>query len=195
MFDTNYQKCDKLFFHDRFMEKTVLRIIPYWIVPNHFTLIRFLTTPIVGLLMYYQHHSIALLAFLLVAFTDTIDGSLARTRDQITNWGKVYDPLADKVLISCAVFVIVLKYIGVWTAGIIVGLELAIITVAWFRKKRGAEIQANVWGKIKMGLQVLGVVILLLFLVFNVSQFLPFASATLYLAIAFAVVSLLSYGI
>ncbi len=195
MFDTNYQKCDKFFPHDRFMEITVLKLIPDFVVPNHFTLIRFILTPLVGYLMFYQHYTIALLAFLLVAFTDTIDGSLARTRGQITEWGKIYDPLADKILISCAVFVLVLRHIGIWTAGLIIGLEIAIISVAWVRKRRGAVIQANVWGKIKMLLQVLGVVILLLALVFSISQFLPFASGALYLAIAFAVVSLLSYGI
>ncbi|MCK4553539.1 hypothetical protein KAU19_01070, partial [Candidatus Parcubacteria bacterium] len=59
----------------------------------------------------------------------------------------------------------------------------------------GIKIQANVWGKIKMNLQVAGVVILLLSIVFNWAALLPFASGVLYLAIAFAIVSLLTYGI
>lgn len=195
MFDSNYEKSSKLFFHDKFMRATVLKLIPRKLVPNHFTFFRFLASPLVGLLILYQHYTVALVAFLLVAFTDTIDGSLARTRDQITNWGRIYDPLADKILIGLMVFLIVLRYIGLWTAALIIGIEAAIILVAWFRKKEGARIQSNIWGKIKMTLQVTGVIILLLSVVLNWAEILPLASGALYLAIAFAIISLLTYGI
>jgi len=131
----------------------------------------------------------------LVAFTDALDGSMARTRNQITEWGKIYDPLADKILIASMVFIIVLRYIDFWTAIIIIGLEIIIIFTAWIRMKKGIKIQANLWGKIKMWLQVIGVVVLLLSIIFNWAALLPFASGVLYLAIAFAIVSLLTYGI
>lgn len=195
MFDSNYQKSDRLFFHDKFMKATFLKLVPRRVVPNHLTFFRFVATPIVILLMLYHHYSVALVAFLLVAFTDTIDGSLARVRGQITEWGKMYDPLADKVLIGAMVFTIVLRYIDLWTAGLIVGIEAAIIVVAWKRKREGGKVQANIWGKIKMFLQVTGVVILLLSVAFSWANILPLASGTLYLAIAFAVISLLTYGI
>lgn len=195
MFDSNYETSDKLFFHDKLMRATVLKLIPQGILPNHFTFLRMLATPVVAILMFYHHYTVALVAFLLVAFTDTIDGSLARTRNQITNWGRIYDPLADKILVGCAVFIIVLRYIDIWTAFLIVGIEVVIVAVAWWRKKEGARIQSNIWGKIKMILQVAGVAILLLSVVFGWAEILPLASGTLYLAIAFAVVSLLSYGI
>ena len=61
--------------------------------------------------------------------------------------------------------------------------------------KTGKKIQANVWGKIKMNLQCAGVIILLLAIVFDWAALIPLASGTLYLAIAFAIVSLLTYGI
>jgi len=195
MADTNFQKSDRLFFHDKILANTVLKLFPKIIKPNHLTVFRFLTTPIVVLLMLYEHYYIGLIAFLLVAFTDALDGSMARTRNQITDWGKVYDPLADKILIGSMVFIIILRYIDFWTAIIIVALEFIIIFVAWIRKARGIKIQANIWGKIKMMLQVLGVVILLLSIVFDLAALLPLASGVLYLAIAFAVVSLLTYGI
>lgn len=159
------------------------------------TVFRFAATPIVALLVLYQRYYIGLIAFLIVAFTDAMDGAMARTRNQITEWGKVYDPLADKILIGSMVFIIVLKYIDFWTAMIIIALEIVIIFTAWLRLRKGTIIQANVWGKIKMGLQVLGVSILLISIIFNWAALLPFASGTLYLAIAFAVVSLLTYGI
>jgi phosphatidylglycerophosphate synthase len=153
MLDNNFKKSDIIFPHDRLLAKTVLKIIPKSVKPNHLTVFRFLTTPM------------------------------------------VYDPLADKILISAMVFIIVLKYIGFWTSIFIVSIEVVIIIVAWVRKRRGAEIQANIWGKIKMMLQVLGVAILLLSIIFNWAGALPLASGTLYLAIAFAIVSLLTYGI
>lgn len=190
-----FQKAERLYWHDNLMAKTVLRLIPKSIHPNHITVFRFVATPFVILLMLYEHYSIGLIYFLAVAFTDAIDGSLARTRNQITEWGKIYDPVADKILIGSMVFIIVLEYIDFWTSIIIVGLEILIIAIAWFRMHKGIKMEANIWGKIKMILQVLGVTILLLSIVFNLAAFLPLASGVLYLAIAFAIVSLLTYGI
>lgn len=193
--NSSFEQAEKLFWHDPLMAKTILKLFPQWILPNHITVFRFMATPVVAVLMLYERYYIGLFAFLIVAFTDAIDGSMARTRNQITGWGRIYDPLADKILIGSMVFIIVLRYIDFWTAVAIIGLEIAIIATAWVRLKKGKKVQANVWGKIKMGLQVLGVVILLLSIVFNWASLLPFASGALYLAIAFAIVSLLTYGI
>jgi CDP-diacylglycerol--glycerol-3-phosphate 3-phosphatidyltransferase len=177
------------------LARTVLKLIPRRLYPNHVTLFRFVTTPAVALLMLYEQFYIGLIAFLFVAFTDAIDGAMARTRNQITEWGKIYDPVADKILIGSMIFIIVLRYIDFWTALIIIGLEIIIIFSGWVRLKRGSEIQANLWGKIKMWMQVAGVAVLLFAIIFNWAALLPFASGILYLAIAFAVVSLLTYGI
>jgi len=195
MNQTNFEATEKIYWHDKIMAKTVLRIFPKRILPNHITVFRFWATPFVAALMFYERYSIGLMAFLLVAFTDAIDGSMARTRNQITRWGKIYDPLADKILIGSMVFIIVLKYIDLWTSLVIIGLEMIIIIVAWVRMVRGHKIQANLWGKIKMNLQVLGVVILLFSIIFDWAALLPLASTTLYLAIAFAIVSLATFGI
>jgi len=190
-----FQKAEKVFLHDKILAATILKLIPRTIKPNHVTVFRLITTPIVAILMFYGRYEIGLWSFLIVSFTDMLDGAMARTRDEITEWGKIYDPLADKILIGAMIFVIVLRYIDLWTSMIIILLELIIIIVAWYRVHKGIKVQANVWGKIKVGLQVAGVTILLLSIVFDWAALLPFASGTLYLAIAFAVVSLLTYGI
>ncbi|MCK5416597.1 CDP-alcohol phosphatidyltransferase family protein [Candidatus Parcubacteria bacterium] len=195
MFKKDFEKTDKLFWHDKLMSKTFLKLIPKKIYPNHITMFRFLTTPIVVYLMISKQYQVGMIAFLIVAFSDALDGSLARVRNQITTWGKIYDPVADKILISSMVFIIVFKYIDPLTAYLIISIEVIIIFVAWFRLKKGYKVQANIWGKIKMCLQVLGVFVLLLAIVFNIAELFPFASGTLYLAIAFAIVSLLTYGI
>ncbi len=195
MWRRNFEPTDKIYWHDKILAKTILRLVPKWVLPNHITFLRFLLTPLVAWLVLVDYYLIGFIAFLLVAFTDVLDGSLARTRNQITAWGRVYDPLADKLLISSMVFVIVLRYIDFWASIMIVGIELIIIITAWIRMKKGIKLQANLWGKIKMFLQVLGVSILLFAIVFDVASLLPLASGTLYLAIAFAIVSLLTYGI
>jgi len=193
--NSNFQQADRTFWHDRALAATVLKLFPKKVTPNHITVFRFIATPIVVILMVYGRYYDGLIAFLLVAFTDALDGSMARTRNQITNWGKIYDPLADKILIGSMVFVIVLRYIDFWTAMIIVGIEIVIITVAWVRKVKGYKVEANIWGKIKMMLQVAGVSILLLSVIFDLAALIPYASGALYVAIAFAIVSLLTYGI
>lgn len=193
--NNEFQKADSIHFFDKILKVTILPLIPRWITPNHVTVLRFILTPVVVLLMFYQQYYIGLWAFLITAFTDAIDGALARTRDQITDWGKIYDPIADKILIASTVFIIVLRYIDLWTALIIIILEFFIVALAWYRLKTGKKVQANVWGKIKMILQCAGVTILLLAIVFDLAALIPLASGTLYLAIAFAIVSLLSYGI
>ncbi len=195
MLNSEFQKAEKIYPFDRLLAATVLKLIPRRIHPNHITVLRFILTPIVVILMFKESYHFGLWAFLITAFTDAIDGAMARTRDQITEWGKVYDPVADKILIGAMVFIIVLRYLDPWTALIIIFLETIIITVGWVRLKTGTRIQANVWGKVKMILQVAGVIILLLAIVFDWATLFPLASGTLYLAIAFAIVSLLTYGI
>jgi len=195
MLDRNFEKADKIFFHDKVLAATILKLIPSRVLPNHITILRFMSTPIVIFLMISEKYYIGLWAFLLTAFTDAIDGSLARTRNQITDWGKIYDPLADKILIGGMVFVIVLRYIDFWTAIVIISIEIIFIIAACAKKRSGREVHANIWGKIKMMLQVAGVAILLLAVVFDWANLLPLASKTLYLAIAFAIVSLLTHGI
>lgn len=190
-----FESAERIYWHDKLMAATLLKLIPKNIYPNYFTVFRLLATPVVAVLMLYENYKLGLFAFLLVAFTDIIDGSLARTRNQITNWGKIFDPVADKILIGSMVFIIILRYINYYTALLIMLIEMAIIISGYIRIHKGRIVQANVWGKIKMGLQVLGVVVLLFAIIFDLESLMPFAHGTFYLAIAFAIVSLLTYGI
>ena len=192
---SNFEKPEKILWHDKVLSNTILRFFPKSVKPNHLTIIRLLATPVVILLMYYQNYIIGLMAFLLTAFTDALDGSMARTRNQITDWGKIYDPLADKILIGSMVFVVVVRYVDLWTGIAIIVLEVFFIISALIKIKKHKKVQANVWGKIKMILQVSGVVLLLFSVIFDFASLIPYASNTLYLAIAFAIVSLLTQGI
>lgn len=185
----------KPYFFDKVFAKTLLRLVPQKVKPNHLTVIRFLLVPWVVLFLWQGAYWLGLILFLVAALTDALDGALARTRDQITAWGKIYDPLADKLLICTTVFVLVLKYVDFYAAWIIIILESIIIVAALFKTHQGGNVQSNFWGKTKMVFQVIGVVCLLLALVFNAESLLPVSRGTFYLAIAFATISLFTYSL
>ena len=185
---------DKITFTDRIIVKTVLPFVPHIVMPNHITALRLALTPFVIYLLAIGEYGLGLTLFVLTAFTDAVDGALARTRGPITDWGKMYDPLADKILIGSVAALIVSNFLSQWVALTIIGLELFLIVNAfWLRRYRNIEIKAKLVGKIKMILQSFGVGFLLLALVTDSWLLLEIARYTLYASIVFAVASLVVY--
>lgn len=178
---------------DFILKYTILPLIPEWVKPNHITILRFVFTPFVLILLWLELYSIGIPFLIMVAFTDAIDGSLARVRNQITEWGKIYDPLADKLLLNSSLLIVAIKYFF-WTTLTIVLIDLGFIFAGWRWKKKGIDISANIWGKAKMNFQVIGLVLLLLALYFNAVSFFYLSLIILFLAIIFAVVSFFTYG-
>ena len=182
--------------HDRLLERTLLRVIPHDVRPNHVTILRILLTPLVLYYVWNEVWHIAVPLFLFAALTDVIDGSLARTRKQITVWGTIADPVADKLLIGSVVLLFVAHEINPVFAGVILFMEVMIIMTAIIRRKRRGEyISANWAGKVKMFLQCLGVTALLVARWSGLDLFVPVSIGTLSLAIMFALVSLYTYGL
>lgn len=155
----------KLTFYDKLFAPTILRLIPYSVKPNHVTILRFVTAPVVFWLLLKEYYVAALVTFLLVALTDAIDGAMARTRKQITLWGIVYDGVADKFLIGGVVLMLVFQKLGMVLAGFVLGLELIGMVGGLYYKGKGIVHAANLWGKIKMNLQVIGVALLLIHII------------------------------
>ena len=186
---------NKLFPHDHLMKWVILPLIPKKVTPNSITIVRFIGIPFVLYFLLLEQFHIGVPLFLVLAFTDALDGSLARVRKQITQWGTFYDPVADKLLIGLVALLIIVKYIHPVFAFIIVVLELLIIAGGLRTKNRGKVISANIFGKTKMFLQVAGVTILLIAVWAGIPLFVPISAATLSLAIVFAVVSLFTYGL
>jgi len=170
-------------------------LFPSWVKPNHLTLTRIIMTPIVIWLLFFENYRVGVPMFFLVAFTDALDGTLARTRKQITAWGAFWDPVADKLLISLTVLLIVVQHINIYLGLLVIFVELVIVTGAVVRKRNGVIQHANVWGKIKMSLQVFGVMALLIALWLGQDLFIDISTGTFSLAIVFAVISLFTYGI
>lgn len=185
----------KVKLHDRFWDVTLFRFVPKSLTPNHITIFRLLATPWVVVLLLMGRYSWATVAFLFLALTDSWDGSLARVREQITEWGKVWDPVADKVLIGSVIYIFVMRFLGFYLGLFIMLIELSFIVLGWYRLKKGYSVEANLMGKIKMLLQVIGVLILLISVNVGWSSLLPFSKGTFYLAIVFAVLSLLTHGV
>ncbi len=181
--------------HDYVFEKTILKIIPNEVHPNHVTVFRAVLIPFVLYYLWQEQWIPSLSLFLFAAFTDALDGTLARVRKQITAWGTVADPLVDKLLIGSVVLIFVAREINPLFAVLIIAVELLIIAGAINHGRHGRLGSANNYGKIKMFLQVLGVSLLLIAKILGFQLAVPFAIGTFSVAIVFAIVSLLTYGI
>lgn len=145
---------------DYLLRATVLPLVPAFVRPNHVTVVRFALTPAVILLMLAEQYRWGMALFVGAAFTDALDGSLARVRNQITRWGQTYDPLADKLLTGSMFVLLGLRQFFTTTL-LVVLIDLSFIVAGWHWKRQGYAIKANFWGKLKMNCQVLAVLLLL----------------------------------
>lgn len=177
---------------DRVLAATLLRFIPSSVRPNLLTILRFVSIPFILWFLITEKDAYALVLFTLSAFSDAVDGALARTRYQITGWGIVADPIADKLLIGSVAAVAITKYLGIYLTATIIGVEIVLVAFSFFRY-RGQLVPARTMGKIKMILQCIGVGFVLLYAAFPFTQFLIAAEYTLYASIAFALLSLFVY--
>ena len=101
--------------------------------------------------------------FGVAAFTDWLDGYLARRRNQVTQLGQLMDPLADKLLITAALVSLVqMGMASAWMVALILGRELAITVLRSVAYVRGVTIPASRLGKVKMGTQVFAILLLIL---------------------------------
>ena len=179
---------------DKILAKVLLPAIPSWITPNIISWFRVISVPFIGYFLWNENYAIALPLFFVSAFSDAVDGSLARTRDLVTNFGKMFDPLADKLLIATAAVIIIPPHLGWGIVLSIVFIDFILITSAYFQKRYyGKTIQAENTGKLKMVMQSVGVGALLVYIIWDIALFLTLAQYLFYAAIFFALVSLVVY--
>ena len=140
-------------------------------LPNYLTLLRILIVPLLVVVLLTEvgesylgisGYALAIAIFLIASFTDILDGHLARRRNQVSNFGKLLDPIADKLLISAALIVLVEKHLApAWAVVIIIGREFIVTGLRSFAASEGVVIQARSLGKIKMWMQCVAIVALL----------------------------------
>ena len=135
--------------------------------PNKLTTIRMILAPVflfAYLAEFIPHRFIfATVIFAVASITDAIDGKYARKHNQITIYGKLADPVADKMLTTAALLAFMNDGIcNIWILMVILTREFAVTSVRLVASAQGVVIPANIWGKVKTATQMIFTVIILI---------------------------------
>ncbi|MPM23477.1 CDP-diacylglycerol--glycerol-3-phosphate 3-phosphatidyltransferase [bioreactor metagenome] len=135
---------------------------------NKLTVLRMMLVPIFLIFIALNSPTgtvIATIIFILASITDKLDGYIARSRNQITNFGKFMDPLADKLLVTSALITLVERdVIFGWVAMIIIAREFAVSGLRTLAASDGLVIAASNWGKAKTVVQIVAIIVGLVYL-------------------------------
>ncbi|HBB41195.1 MAG: CDP-diacylglycerol--glycerol-3-phosphate 3-phosphatidyltransferase [Nitrospirae bacterium CG18_big_fil_WC_8_21_14_2_50_70_55] len=172
-------------------------------LPNSLTLLRVLLVPLFVLFHYpivVDDHTYwaAGWTFTFAAITDFFDGYLARRYHLVTRLGKLLDPIADKVLITAALVMLVeIERAEAWIVVVILGREFAVTGLRALAASEGVVLAAESLGKWKVGAQITAILMLLAHRIWFL-PFLPFrpmGTFFLWVAMVLAVVSAVQYGL
>lgn len=138
-------------------------------LPNKLTIARIILTFVFMFFLFSKGIAakmLALYTFLLASFTDVLDGLIAKKKNIITDFGRLMDPIADKILILAAFLAFVeMKLVPAWMVVIIIFREVSITGLRALALTKGKVISADYGGKHKTVSQVFAIVVILLFLV------------------------------
>lgn len=144
-------------------------------IANKLTIFRIILIPV--FIMFEVCHDIpnnylwGLVVFLLASFTDFLDGYLARKKNLITDFGKIMDPLADKMLIVSALIIFVDHVlVGSVSVIIIICREFLVTSIRILAASKGEVILADIWGKIKTVFQMIAVILIIMYQAFGESM-------------------------
>lgn len=161
-------------------------------LPNFLTLLRILAVPVVVVALVGETpngDALAAAVFALAALTDGLDGYFARSRDSVTAFGKLMDPIADKLLIIAALVSLVsLDRLQAWVAMVIIAREVAVTGLRAIAAERGVVIAASWLGKLKTVLQIAAV-----FALIAANPAPAWVDVLVYLAVAATVISGVDY--
>ena len=141
-------------------------------LPNKLTILRILLVPVFIVFMslanvypdeLFWSNYVALGIFIFAAFTDFLDGYISRKNNIVTKFGKIMDPLADKLLISVAFIMLSANgTVPAWIAAIVVFRDLFVDALRLFGTDNGKDIAASLSGKIKTAFQLIGIILAIL---------------------------------
>ena len=174
---------------DRFFAKTFLLLIPKTITPNQITWARLISSPIVFYLLWIESYVLGAVVFILSALTDAVDGPQARTRGQVTERGKILDPIADRTLIAAAALSLIPRFYG-WPLFVtLLVLELFQSIRAHFIKERlKRNLDANWAGKVKMIIQVIAFILLFIGIFLGSAVLVKYAGAIIIVSLLFLII-------
>lgn len=135
--------------------------------PNKLTVLRLIFVPfyVFFLLMpsIPHHYIIAVLLFGASAYTDYLDGKIARERNMITDFGKFADPLADKIMVLAALACFVqIELTDAVVLILIVAREFTVTSIRLVASSQGKVVAANIWGKVKTVSQIIAILIVMI---------------------------------
>ena len=161
-------------------------------LPNVLTILRILLVPVIVYALLQETREgdiVAAVVFAVASATDYVDGWLARTRGTVSDFGKLMDPIADKLLVTTVLIVLVaLDRLEAWVAAVIIVRELAVTMSRMAETGQGTVVAANRWGKVKTLTQVLTI-----FLLIAIDDSPGWLDALVYLTVFVTVVSGLEY--
>ena len=135
-------------------------------VPNLLTVFRILLIPVLAAALLSGIESgdlLAAIVFVIASITDALDGYIARRNKDVTTFGKLMDPLADKLLVTSALVSLVsLDRLQAWVAMVIIAREFAVTGLRQLAMEHGEVIQASGWGKLKTATQIAMVLALII---------------------------------
>ncbi len=159
-------------------------------LPNKLTMFRIILVPVTMALILLEHPVWAGIVFAVASITDFFDGYIARKYNLITSFGKIMDPLADKILVFGALLCFIQNgTINVWPVAIIIARELFVTCMRVVAVDKGKVIAASWWGKIKTNVQIFAV----LFSIFFEWRFPTACAVVLWIAAAFTLASWVAY--
>ncbi len=171
-------------------------------LPNILTLLRVAAIPLLVVLMRDPSPAVSIVTFciyLLASLTDAFDGYIARRYDLVTPFGKLLDPLADKLLVVSALIMLAVMdrspSIPGWLLVLIVGRELAVTGLRSIAAHEGIVLAAEATGKLKMILQTIGIHGLILHYTYLGINFYNLGMASLLCSAAVGVWSAISYHV
>lgn len=164
---------------------------------NKLTVLRMLLVPIFLIFIALNSPAatvIATVIFIAASITDKLDGYIARSRNQITNFGKFMDPLADKLLVTSALITLVERdVIFGWVAMIIIAREFAVSGLRTLAASEGLVIAASNWGKAKTVVQILAIIVGLVYLSYPLGWLKLITTISIGLSVVITIVSGVDY--
>ena len=142
-------------------------------LPNKLTIFRIILVPIMAIIPYlnlqgdffglpYTYFWMEIV-FIVASITDKLDGYIARSRNQVTTFGKFLDPLADKILVLTAMILLVeLGKIPAWIPVIVLAREFLVSGYRLLAVEKGGKvIAASIWGKLKTVTQMIAIILIM----------------------------------
>jgi phosphatidylglycerophosphate synthase len=181
-------------YSDPFLAATVLKLIPQRVTPNQVSWLRVFSWPVVFYFLFIESYVLGFLIFLFSAFTDLVDGAMARTRDKITEFGKVLDPVADRGLIAVAGFILISRLFGWPLFFYMLVLEIFQAIMSYRAMIRlGYNPGSNWAGAVRMFIQSVAFIMIIAGLSFFLSGWITFAGILLYISLLFTFLAAFLY--